>query len=238
MSNVFTLVGKSWDFKKSQPVLRPVLFWLLFIPMSALLLMETYLETNQPSPDLIVGIGFLHIVVIALLLWGVACVTLVGKRLLKSKAGRARSSFATVRKQAARSVVNLFFTDILRGCITILWSLLLIIPGIIYQIRTYFYFVAIVCEGKGYREALQHSKKTVKGQTWAALKGIVGLFFVIFIPLLVMDTVLTGALYTFEPKLLQATYLITAYLYSFGIVLLLLSSISLYAELKRSSSKK
>jgi len=251
MLNVFTIVGKAWDFKKSQPVLNAVLLWFIFLPMAALLLLGAYLEqepsaqitrlesvlAGEPGSSLYVGIAFLHVVIIVLLLWGTACTTLVGKRLLQSRAGRARTSFKVVRKQAIRFVANLFLTDILRGCITILWALLLFIPGIIYQIRTHFYFIAIVCEGKEYRESLEHSKKTVKGQTWTAFKYILSIFIVVFFPLILVDTSVVQLAYTFTPQLIQVTYIISAYLYSLGLLLFLLSSIVLYAELKNAQRR-
>src|SRR3989338_701328 len=62
-----------------------------------------------------------------LVVWGTACILLVGKRLVQSKAGRARTSFATVRKDAATYVLPLLLTGILRACFTFFWML----PGLI-----------------------------------------------------------------------------------------------------------
>ncbi|PIR52930.1 hypothetical protein COU76_04100 [Candidatus Peregrinibacteria bacterium CG10_big_fil_rev_8_21_14_0_10_49_10] len=250
MSNAFSLIGTAWDFKKSQPVFRAVLFWLLFLPMLCLFVLSDYIA-NEPyfssatwedvatgtvNPHLLIGTLFLQILIVVLLLWGIASVTLVGKRLVQSRAGRARTSFKTVRRQAAHLVTNLFLTSILRGCITLLWSLLLVVPGIVYSVRTFFYFVAILCEGKGYREALNQSSKVVRGQTWVALKQICGLCAVIFFPLIVIDSLIVQLVYLLAPALLRITYLSSSYLISLGLLLFLLSSMTLYAELQSSSS--
>ena len=236
MQNVFSLIGTSWDFYKSQPVLNAVIFWLFVLPMTAMALLGDYQVNAAPNMGII--IMFLNIALIILLLWGVACCTLVGKRLIRSRAGRARTSFKAVRKQAWRFVMNLLLTDLLRSCFTIFWALLLIVPGIIYQIRTFFYFIAIVCEGKGYRSALEQSQKAVKGKTWTALMYIIGLSLSIFLPLIVIDTAIIELVNYFDERLLIATYFVSSYLYSVGILIFILASISLYAELKKLKPKK
>src|SRR3989344_4940405 len=252
LPNIFALIGTSWDFYKSQPVLNAVLLWFLVLPMTAESLLTEY-QVNQPyfqnftwediasgqtNPNLLIATVLLEIVIILLLVWGVACCTLVGKRLLQSRAGRARTSFRAVSRQARRFVVNLILTGILRGCFTFLWALLLIIPGIIYQIHTFFYFIAIVCEGKEYRSALRESKNTVRGHTWTALWYILGLSAAIFLPLIVLDTAQAEILYRLDERLLPATYIVSSLLFGIGMLLFFLSSISLYAQLKKMKPQK
>ncbi|PIR50216.1 hypothetical protein COU79_00595 [Candidatus Peregrinibacteria bacterium CG10_big_fil_rev_8_21_14_0_10_54_7] len=252
LPNIFALIGTSWDFYKSQPVLNAVLLWFLVLPITAESLLTEY-QVNQPyfqditwegvasgqtNPNLFIATVLFEIVLILLLVWGMACCTLVGKRLLQNRAGRARTSFRAVSRQARRFVMSLILTDILRGCFTFFWALLLIIPGIIYQIRTFFYFIAIVCEGKEYRSALQESRGTVQGFTWTVLWYILGLSAAVFLPLIVIDTVLTEAIYRLDERLLPATYLVSSFLFGIGTLLFILSSISLYAQLKKMKPQK
>lgn len=247
MNNVFTTIGTSWDFYKSQSVLRAVLFWLLMIPLALLLAtgdifveeallreytMESVLEGSRSAMPLI-GFLFVQIALGIVMLWGIACVLLVGKRLMQTRAGRTRTSFSIVRKEAGRFVGNLFLTDILRTCFIFFWSLLLIVPGIIYFVRTFFFAIAIVCEGKGYRDALTQSKNVVKGHTLTALLHLAGLAGAIFLPLAVLDGFLIEAVLRTLPDLVRLTYLTSAILYGLGIVLFILSTVSLYSQLKK-----
>jgi uncharacterized membrane protein len=251
MPNVFSLIGTAWDFYKSQPVLNAVLFWLMVLPMTALFFLSEFQATDpyfteatwesilagQTSPDILIVTVFLNIVLIIILLWGVASCTLVGKRLLQSRAGRARTSFKVVRKEAKCFIGNIFITSILRSCFTLFLALLLIVPGVIYHIRTVFYFIAIVCEGKSYRGALSHSKSVVKGHTGTVFLYILGLCIAIFLPIMVLDAVLVEILYRLDTRLLQVTYFASAYLYGLGITIFLLSMIALYANLKKVKPK-
>ncbi|PIQ75756.1 hypothetical protein COU78_00090 [Candidatus Peregrinibacteria bacterium CG10_big_fil_rev_8_21_14_0_10_49_24] len=247
MNNVFTVIGTSWDFYKSQSVLRAVLFWLLMIPLTLLLAtgdifveetlsrdytMAGILEGSQSAMPLI-GFLFIQVALGIVMLWGIACVLLVGKRLMQTRAGRTRTSFSIVRKEAGHFVGNLFLTDILRTCFTFFWSLLLIVPGIIYFVRTFFYAIAIVCEGKGYREALRHSKDVVQGHTTVALLHLAGTAGAIFLPLAVIDGFVIELVLRTLPDLVRLTYLTSAYLYSLGIVIFMLSTVSLYSQLKK-----
>ncbi len=114
--------------------------------------------------------------------WGIACVLLVGRKLVQSRAGRTRSSFGAVRREAAGYVARLFLTGILRDCITILWGLLLIVPGVIYAIRTAFYSVIIIDEETAYRDALKRSRAIVDGHTLLVFFAMLGMTIVVFAP--------------------------------------------------------
>ncbi|MBU2213340.1 hypothetical protein KKC44_01040 [Patescibacteria group bacterium] len=168
-----------------------------------------------------------------ILIWGIACTLVVGKRMIKSKAGRSRTSFAVVRKDGAKYVLNLFITGILRNIFTFFWGLLLIIPGIIYAIRTAFYHVVIVCEDSGYRASLNKSKEVVKGYTWTVLLYFLGLAVVIFLPVIIISGILGEAAAAFDQRLLPGIYIIVSVLMSLAILLFTLATILLYAEIKK-----
>lgn len=178
-------------------------------------------------------VGLLLIMFGVWFLWGVACVFTVGKRIIKSPAGRSRSSFAVVRQQGKKLIIPLLLTTLLRDCFTLFWSLLLIIPGIIYSIRTSFYEVIIACEGKEYREALKYSQKIVKGHTWQVFLYMLGISLIIFIPVIFITIgIEVIALTTLSGALVLASIILQGAVHSFASVLLFLSIIILYKEVK------
>jgi len=168
-----------------------------------------------------------------ILIWGVACTLVVGRRMIKSKAGRARTSFSVVRKEGGKYVLNLLITGILRDIFSFLWGLLLIIPGIIYALRTAFYHVVIVCEDSGYRASLKRSKEVVKGHTWTAFLYLFGLGFVMFLPVILISGILGEVVSAFDSRLLPAVYIISSVLMSLAILIFTLSTVLLYAEIKK-----
>jgi uncharacterized membrane protein len=128
-----------------------------------------------------------------IILWGSICVMLIGKRLLRKKAGRSRSSFRTVRLEASHFVLPLFFTAILRACFTIFWGLLLIVPGIIYALRTSFYNLTVIFEGKTLRRALRRSKVITYGRLKWMFWYLLALLVVLYAPINVCLAVLGSA---------------------------------------------
>lgn len=151
MPNLFTLIGNAWRFYRKQPALNAVVFWFLFLPLAALNVLTRMLmppEGSTMGPDEYVGmmkdspaaiLVFLPAMLILsfIAIWGTACILLVGKRLIQSKAGRARTSFASVRKDAIPYVLPLFLTGILRACFTFFWALpgvLILFAGIIFWV--------------------------------------------------------------------------------------------------------
>lgn len=215
----------------------------MILPLSALTISSEILE-NHPAfnnefvwgqTDIrpLILLFAIQLALSLVLIWGVACVLVVGRRMIKSKAGRARTSFAVVRKEGGKYVLNLFITGILRDIFTFFWALLLIIPGIIYGIRTAFYHVVIVCEDSGYRLALQKSKEVVYGHTWTALLYLVGICFVMFVPVIIISGILGEVVYEFDPRLIPIVYILTSVLMSFTILIFTLSTILLYAEIKK-----
>jgi uncharacterized membrane protein len=168
-----------------------------------------------------------------IILWGISCVLVVGKRLLQHKAGRTRTSFKAVRSQGARALVPLLLTGLLRDCFTILWMLALIVPGIVYALRTSLYQVITVCEEKPYREALQRSKDAMKGKTGMAVLTILALNVLLFLPVVMIDQMGTELIPMEDilPSILLSIFV--AGLRSIALLLSLLSLILLYKHLTR-----
>ncbi len=134
-------IKESWEFYKKQPALNGVLLWFFIIPSYATDLVIRLLDPFDPlgaeSVQKFFGLydPYKFSLLLALLLiffismWGVASILLVGKRLVQSKAGRSRTSFHSVAGDSLPLVTPLFFTSVLRTCITLYWSLLFIIPA-------------------------------------------------------------------------------------------------------------
>lgn len=83
----------------------------------------------------------------------------------------------------------LFIVNILVFLFVFLWSLLLIIPGIIFGVYYSFAGWTLIFEGYQGRKALQRSKELVKGYWWAVLVRYAALYLAIFVVLLLFDVV-------------------------------------------------
>lgn len=194
MPNLFSVFGQSWDFCRKQSALMQAAFWLLFLPALVGQFLTDYQIANKTMlgnrPEISLLLVLCQIVIALLTLWGTACVLSVGKRLLQTKAGRAKTSFAIVRSQGAAVFVPLLLTGILRTIFGFLWTLLLIIPGIIYMIRTAFYPIIVVCEGVAYRPALKQCLELSKGRFWQIAGTIVGLGVLTLVPAQLISAIL------------------------------------------------
>lgn len=190
-----------------------------------------YVTGLAPTP-LIALLLLINIGIGLWILWGTACILLVGERIVKSPAGRNRSSFASVRRQGMHYVIPLFLTNILRDIFTLLWMLLLIIPGIIYKIRTSFYAVIIICEGKEYRESLQRSKELVHGHTWQVLWYFIVAGLLLFLPSMALSGFLVEAARTFDPRTVPTAIVASGALLALSTMLFQLTTVQIYKALK------
>lgn len=191
MPSILSIIGEAWEFARKQTALVPTAFWFLFLPM----LLSAQLVTLEEKHPLFQGdlnewtiaLVLLYLLLGLLMSWGGICILLIGKRLLQAKSGRTRSSFKAVRSQASSFFLPYILTGILRGIFAFLWTLLLIIPGIIYLVRTAFYPVILISEGLAFREALRRSKDVVRGQSWRVFFSLLLLNLLLFFPLEILD---------------------------------------------------
>lgn len=72
-------------------------------------------------------------------------------------------------KEARPYVAKYLITSFLTGLFVLLWTLLFIIPGIIFAVYYGFSLWAAMLEGKPALEAISRSKELVKGRWWAIL---------------------------------------------------------------------
>lgn len=193
MRSTLSLIGSSWDFFRRQPALISVGFWMLFLPMLGIDALGSLHDQDAIPADIragaTLGIILLMLVLSVITIWGQCCVMVAGKRMLQTNAGRSRTSFNAVASQAKSFVIPFILTNILRGCITLLWTLLLVVPGIIYAIRTIFVPVVVVGENTAYRAALRRSMDAVKGNGWK----IFGVLALLVIFLFVLPYIVMGA---------------------------------------------
>jgi len=130
----FALARNSWDLLRKHPALNAVIFWLLLLPSAVSQWMEWTYQRSMPAMSDVTCADVLFIVLAILLtlvmIWGSACVLFVGRRMIQNKAGRARSSFTTVRRDAAGYIVPLVLTSLLQLCFLFYWSLIFVIPAV------------------------------------------------------------------------------------------------------------
>lgn len=121
MTPVLRFIGTAWTFFWRQPALQRSALLLVFLPLAAIRFLD--LPAGIATPEQAAVLVVLTIAGLVFLTWGLACTLIVGKRLLQAKAGRLRTSFKAVRGHAKGLIIPLILTDILRGCIAVLWGI-------------------------------------------------------------------------------------------------------------------
>lgn len=242
ISSPFSLIGTAWRFARKQPALKGVALWFFLVPGAAMNMLSTVMEWNKEAgflgfsetqQNMFTLIILTAIVLLAvIMLWGGACVLLVGKKLVHSPAGRNRTSLPAIAREGRSFIVPLLLTQVLRLCFTLLWSLLLIIPGILYSLRTVFYGIIVVTEDVAYRDALRRSKDVVHGHLWAMCWRLAIIFIVIYGPPNLLSLL---GYWVVEGSYQAATLtmdIVDAALNAPATILALLASVALYDELK------
>lgn len=236
MPNLFKIIGESWFFWRKQQAAMHVTMWFLFIPMLGMSLLEAtserFEETIGVQPELQILFVLALVVLCLALLWGDVCTLSVGKRLLQAKSGRARTSFKTVRSQASSVYLPYLLTYILRLITALLWSLLLIIPGIVYAIRTAFFSIIVVCEGEAYRPALNRSMELVKGQFWPVFGTFIGLSALILFPAQLLDNIFQEIVKDAPMQIVFAASVASSVVNSVAMAVYLFSAIQAYGHFK------
>ena len=248
MPNVFSLIGSSWTFFRKQPALVYVLIWLWILPNTILTILQrmmepvkntelaaTYQGTLPVSGPTLLFILPAILILMLVLIWGLSCTLVACRRMVETRAGRARTSFATLRKEGAKYVLPLLLTSILRTCFTFFWALLLVVPGIIYSIRTTFYSIIVVDKDLAYREALNRSKEIVQGRTWRILGYIIVFAICFFGPAVVLVWGTELLLTETAPGFLILSDIVSAVAYSVAAMLCQIALVELFAALNKKS---
>lgn len=251
MPSVFSLACSAWNFYRKQPALNGVLIWMLILPLSLMNILSRVFGPIKPNETLAPFEGSIpftpqslllvlpaYLILAVIIIWGVAAILISAKRILETRAGRSRTSFRTLRKEAAPFILPLLLTGVLRLCSTFLWGLLIIIPGVVYLIRTSFYNIVIVGEHTAYRAALHRSKDMVRGRTWRVFFYLLTFVILFFGPAALFSALFsfivnTAILSGMSTGLIFLADVIGAVLMSVATILFLLVSVELYAELKK-----
>jgi uncharacterized membrane protein len=128
--------------------------------------------------------------------------------------------------------------EILRGITTLLWAILLIVPGVIYSARTIFYDIMMIEKGKvAYgRPVLKQSADFVKGRTWDVIKTLILLSLCIFLPVAIIDGMIIAILTIIDTRLETLAAVLSDFIDSFAAVFYMVCVVTLYAELKKNSN--
>ena len=195
-ASVTHLLRTACTFLREHPVFIPIIFWLGVVPRSSLELAYPLLPTVRAGVFSVTDLS-LAIVELVFAYCSLAAILLVGKRLLKNKAGRKRSSLLSVLRESIPYFMPLVLTSLLRACITVYWTLFLVIPGLVYLVKTTFYALAMFVDDLQYRAALTHSKTLVTGRFWHVVGTLAALVLILIVP----AELLILALYTWVTPL-------------------------------------
>lgn len=195
---------------------------------------ESFTVTSLTAME-IAAVLPLSLLMFFLFFWGQACVLTVAKRLVSSPAGRNRTSFKAVRKQAFKFVGPLFLLEVLRTIITLLWALLLFFPGVIYSIRTIFYDIMLIEGGKvAYgRPVLDKSADFVRGRTGSVFWIVLQMALCVFIPVALIDTTIMTVFTVADSRLETLALVLTDGVDAFAGVFFIVCIVALYANLKK-----
>lgn len=268
--SILAIIQTAWSFARKHTVLHEVTLWMLVIPSFLLATIDQLMPWDPPNPYaayLTVSDQAVPLLIAVILLlffitfWGYACVFFVGKRLIQNRAGRSRSSFSIVRKEALRLVLPLLLTNILWYGTTVAlvllfllpllllaivaapadpivmpwpWLLIgvpLLIPALLYAVRSSFFDVVIVTEKKMYREALRKSRGAVRGKTGRALWFFIAANAIFFGPPAIIGMLFDRSLLWMIPWLQLAMDAGLSILFGIATVLYSLSSIVFFASL-------
>lgn len=220
MPSFFTPIASAWHSYRKQHLLWWVTLFLLFPSLTIGDLIQTFFLQRELLPLAIL----ILLATIGLHVWGQACVLTIGKN---------RRSFRALLRTARPLIVPLLLTSLLRQCLTLLWGILLILPGILYGIRTTLFDVVIAIEGQQYRPALRRSAFIVRTHMFRTTTIIIVVYLLFLLPAYLLEMLqyllppLLPGILLWKICLLIAKNLLLAG----GMALSLLTHIALYQEL-------
>lgn len=220
MLSLLSPLSSAWRSYGKQPLLWWVTLLLLFPSLLIGDLITNFFLERALLPLILV----LLLASIGLYAWGQACVLIVGN---------GRRSLRVLLRDAKPLILPLLLTSVLRQCLILLFGLLLILPGILYAIRTVLFSVVLAREGQQYRPALRRSTCIVRTHMLRATTIIVAVYLLFFLPAYLLDF-----LPSFLPPLLPGIVLgniglliLKNLLLAVGSALSFLTHIALYNEL-------
>jgi hypothetical protein len=253
LKNATEIIGIAWNFYRKQPVLNQIAFWLFFAPVGLIDAISGMIDTVA-AQSFNTGINTMEqmtamefaitipivITLVYLMVWGHICVLMVSKKMLSSSAGRSRSSFKAVRDQSKKFIIPLLLVGILRSITALLWMLLLIVPGVIYSIRTVFYDIMMIEEGKVIygREMLTKSTNMVKGHGWDIFVRLLIIGVCIFGSTGLVSAALQIGLSSIDYRLENLAIILIDAIDAYAGMFFMVCTVALYAEFKKLSPTK
>lgn len=203
MPSLLPLLAESWGRFRKTPTVNAAVLWLLIVPSFAGAVAERLAGAALPywpgyiaPADAVWLLLAAGIVLNLLIIWGTAAVLLAARG--KPHSGKALMLAATPL------ILPLLCTELLRVCFTFFWMLLLIVPGILYSLRTSLAQPIIVAEGIAFRPALKRSIALVKGRTAEVAWLLIGGALLFFLPIGFIAGVLQALVAAVDPRLLAA----------------------------------
>ncbi len=121
---------------------------------------------------------------------------------------------------------------VLKHCPWLPLLLLLLVPAIVYQVRTAFFGVALVAEGRMYRTGLRRSIEVTRGRFWGVVLRLAGLCVIVLLPPALLTWIIEEVATMLGPRVTGAAIVLGAVISSFAGLLALLSLVALYGSLR------
>src|SRR3990167_8754996 len=113
----------------------------------------------------------------------------------------------------------------------------LLLPAVIYQIRTVFFGVIITSENVRYRDALRRSRDIVRGKTWRVPFVILALALLLYIPSRVLTVVVGLLQQTAAPDIVLISAIADDIVYAIATLLFLLTLTAFYGKLSKEKGR-
>lgn len=256
----FPMLREAWSFFWKQPALLRVAFVMMGLPsfLGAILIrvmdprdpfsgtgFATFIATNDPDA---LSPWFMGILLALVYMWGICGIAVVGRRMITTKSGRARTSFSSVLKEAlpfVRPVVACALVSIGLLSLPLIASFALAsyvevpylawlgaVPSLVIGVYIAFATTLIICEERTTsRRALRDSIGLVYGKFWRTFWCIAVFFLCYSIPVAAL-TYFSVPLTTGIIAEAISDFVIEMLISIFDSIFLVLCFIVLYGKLK------
>lgn len=234
MLTISALLRSAWIEYRRQPVLNEAVLWLIVLPLFGTSIIgrlsgisgDPYWQGYEAPEEARWPMFGLIILLNVFIIWGTAVV-------LVSTRDRSKSyTFSDARAAAAPLIGPLFLTIVLRLCLTALWTLVLIVPGVLYSLRTVLAEPIVALEGVSYRPALERSIALIKGRTTHVAWLLVGASLALFFPIGLLLGIIEAIVQAIDPRLLALSDGLQAAMSGVASAVFMLVLVAVYQHLK------
>ncbi len=233
MPTISTLLASAWAEYRRLPVYNDIVLWLIALPSFGISIIERLGGVGDPYwPDYIAPDGVRWPLFGILLLLNIVIIWGAATTLVAAEHPGKTHTFGALHKQAAPFIVPILLTEVLRVCLTLLWALVLIVPGFIYSLRTMLAQPIIVAEKLAYRPALQRSIQLVKGRSWEVARVIIGTSLLLFLPIGFVTGLIEAVFTAADPRLLALSDALQAAVSGIASAVYIIVLVATYRHLK------